>query len=369
MDVTASTIRRISVIGVAETIILLTVSIALLPLGYPKTHARLMAYTVLPLFVYSVAMVYLASSRPRHEKTIYPLLILFLALYALLPLTVLSGFTLLQHYYGAVSILSSAPFFIGGASKKGSLRLSLLLLGFSMLQTGVILLSAARVLGADFYPPKLGLLALIGYPVTAIYAVSIHAVPRTYKAQPHGIASALLVLLLLSGLTSFTAGYYKISLTLYALSLLVYPLSIKLYRLNEWLRETSTKKSPGRPGNLYFLYGHIFVALFSLISAYAVAGFALGYIGNVFTAIHLVAMGFIGVHIYIHAPMMLPVVVGVATKRRYTMLPFILLLLATLVWPLNGPLSLLLFLLSLCRTLDIILGFVPENLYRPFMIK
>jgi hypothetical protein len=44
--------------------------------------------------------------------------------------------------------------------------------------------------------------------------------------------------------------------------------------------------------------------------------------------IHATAIGFAGLHIFIHAPMMLPVILGVPTARRYNPIPYALLSIA-----------------------------------------
>ncbi|MCE4614180.1 MAG: hypothetical protein F7B60_01435 [Desulfurococcales archaeon] len=366
-----STLRKISSIGIIETLAILAVSLGILPIGYPKIHAKLIVYGLMPVFVYSIAMVYLASSKPKFDRIILPWLLITYPFILVAPfVSLLGNFNVLMYYCGATMIFASIPFFLGGIVKKGSLRISLFLLGLSMLQTGIILLANVLTYNLKLQPSEMGVAALIAFPVTAIYAVSVHAVPKTYRLEPEKLSTAILIASLLLGTIFYTTGYYEYALMLYAISFLAYPVSTRLYRLREWEKSIKAKKdTPGRPGNLYFIYSHYYVVFFTILTPISLYLYTNGLIGNIFTLIHVLTVGFIGIHIYIHAPMMVPVVVDVKTKRRYTVLPPLLLTLAAIIWPFSGILSYVLVILSLCRLFDVILGYIPEKLYAPFRIK
>jgi len=366
-----STLRKISSIGIIETLAILAVSLGYLPLGYARIHAKLIVYGLMPVFVYSIAMVYLASAKPGYNRITFPWLLTAYPLTLIIPLiSLLESFTILMYYYGAIMILASIPFFLGGLTKKGSLRISLGLLGLSMLQTGIILLSNVLTYNLKLQPPEMGTAALIAFPVTAIYAVSVHAVPKTFRLEPEKLSTIILSIVLVLGTITYTVGYYRYAIMLYAISFFAYPISIRLYKIWDWERGIKAKKdTPGKPGNLYFIYSHYFVWLFTILTPITAYMYLEGWIKDIFTLIHVLTVGFIGVHIYIHAPMMVPVVISVKTKRRYTILPPLFLTLATIVWPFSGILSYILVALSLCRLFDIILGYVPKKLYAPFQIK
>ncbi len=366
-----STIRKLGGLGVIETIAVLFVSLGIILAEYPKIHAKLIVYGMLPVFVYSIAMVYLASARPRLERIIYPWITAGFPFVLALPFIALLGsFKFLMYYYGVLMIVLSIPFFLGAVGKKGSLRLSIALLGYSMLQTGILLIANVAVYGLKLTPPQMGIAELIAFPVTAIYAVSLHAVPKTYRLEPEKASTAVLISFLVLGTILYALDMYRYSLLAFSISFLAYPVAIRLYKLREWERSIRAKKdSPGKPGNLYFIYSHYYVVLFSIVSPITLWLFLQGAVKDIFTLIHIVTIGFIGVHIYIHAPMMVPVVVGMKTKRRYTYLPPLLLALAALVWPFSGPFSYLLVAASLCRLFDVILGYVPNAMYEPFRIK
>ena len=366
-----STLRKISSIGIIETLAILAVSLGYLPIGYAKIHAKLIVYGLMPVFIYSIAMVYLASAKPGYDRIIFPWLLIAYPLVLITPfISLLGSFTILMYYYGTTMIFASIPFFLGGLSKRGSLRISLGLLGLSMLQTGIILLANILTYNLKLKPPEMGTAALIAFPVTAIYAVSVHAVPKTYRLEPEKLSTIILPLVLILGTMTYTVGYYKYAIILYAISFFAYPISIRLYKIRNWERSVKAKKdTPGKPGNLYFIYSHYFVWLFTILTPITAYMYLEGSVKDVFTLIHVLTVGFIGIHIYIHAPMMVPVVIGVKTKRRYTILPPLFLTLATIIWPFSGIVSYILVALSICRLFDIILGYVPEKLYAPFQIK
>jgi hypothetical protein len=240
----ASTIRKIAGLGVIETVAVLTVSLGILLADYSKIHAKLIVYGMLPVFVYSIAMVYLASARPRLESIIYPWITAGFPLVLALPfLALLADFKTLLYYYGVLMIALSIPFFLGTIGKKGSLKLSIFLLGYSMLQTGILLVSNVAVFNLKLTPPQMGIAELIAFPVTAIYAVSVHAVPKTYRLEPEKASTVILIASLVLGTILYAAGAYKYSLYAFLISFLVYPISIRLYKLRQWEKSIKAKKT------------------------------------------------------------------------------------------------------------------------------
>ncbi|MCE4607176.1 MAG: hypothetical protein F7B59_07615 [Desulfurococcales archaeon] len=366
-----STLRKTSRIGIIETLAILAVSLGYLPFGYARIHAKLIVYGLVPVFVYSIAMVYLASAKPGHDRVIFPWLLATYPFILVTPfVSLLGSFTILMYYYGATLIFASIPFFLGYLTKKGSLRISLGLLGLSMLQTGVILIASIVTYGSSLKPPEIGTAVLLAFPVTAIYAISVHAVPKTFRSEPEKLSTIILSAVLILATIAYTVGYYRYAIMLYAVSFFAYPISIRLYKIREWERSIKAKKdTPGKPGNLYFIYSHYFVWLFTILTPITTYMYLEGSIKDIYTLIHVLTIGFIGMHIYIHAPMMVPVVINVKTKRRYTILPPLFLTLAVILWPFSGALSYILVALSLCRLFDIILGYVPEKLYTLFQVK
>ena len=77
---------------------------------------------------------------------------------------------------------------------------------------------------------------------------------------------------------------------------------------------------PRSPAHKYFVRGQYLVALFSL-------GYAIALLQHydVVKLAHILSMGLIASHIYIHAPLMLPPMMGLRHARRYWSIPYILL--------------------------------------------
>jgi hypothetical protein len=108
---------------------------------------------------------------------------------------------------------------------------------------------------------------------------------------------------------------------------------------------------------IYYLEGHAYViAIVVLIVLYTIPAMHAGCNLNcVLLELHLLALGFAWMHVAIHAPMMIPVILGVRHAKRYTQAPYVFALLSAVLWPFMGIVSLILIILSLAGMIYVFL--------------
>lgn len=252
---------------------------------------------------------------------------------------------------------------LSAVSPRGpSVRLSLLSMASTYASTAVY--SALLALRGDIHRPEIiGLLYAL--PVQAIYSVTIHSMPSTYGeradarlvAAMHGVVWLGLALLLVDA---------RWGAAVLCLSPLLYFLAARVYRVPVRLRKVlDMGPGPVRSSHLYFLAGHIYAMASWVWLASSTILWLAGSV-SLLAVIHALVMGFIGIHIYIHAPLMLPVLLGTSTERRYGHAPLLLLLASAMLWPVaRGP-AMLLFLLSLAALLLVVkVRGVPRSLLIP----
>lgn len=279
-------------------------ALAAAALGRPFLHARLVSLYTLPVFITGVAVAYAAS--PLRGALPPPALA---ALASVLPAS-LAALALGPLPLAAASLASAASALWAATRTRGSVALSLYGLGVAYAAYSAVLLLA----------PRRGLLWLLAsvyaLAVGSIYGVSFHSFPRTYRLQPRPLAG-------LAAYAANAAGSLLLprvapaAALLLASGLLLYPLAARLDALPRLLPEALRGRRLGAAGrsHCYFTVGHVFALIGSLLSAAGLAGYALG--GGVVSAIHTATIGFVLVHIEIHAPMMVPVILGLRHARRY----------------------------------------------------
>ncbi len=163
------------------------------------------------------------------------------------------------------------------------------------------------------------------YPVPLIYAVSAHALPRTYKYE-------LNIPFMAAALLTHAAALLRIGPPIYLMwtSILLYVISLRLDLTFKAFR--SVRVEEAIPAHRYMLSGYLLVFLLGLL-------FLLIPDDNL-SLLHYLLLGFIGLHIYVHAPMMIPVLLGTSNSRRFTLAPLVLIFLAALSWPYSRTISL-----------------------------
>lgn len=289
----------------------------------PRVHMALLGLGAAYVFAAGVAIVYAASFRgagPRGEA-----LLIHVVSTAVLPLV--AGY--FWGYVAPVLLVSAASGFytvykyVGGVG--GDARVPALLLCYPYLAVAplALILQAGRVWLLEFY-----LLLAYLFPVPMIYAVSLHSFPKTYGHTFSRPWATLTLLAHVAGavlaLTGLQAGF-----VLMAASMVLYLPAIGIHRVPEALEFASRLGSVARKAHTYLVTGYVFAAAAAI---YTICLQALAYLGYapLLQVIHAVLMGFVGMHIYTHAPLMLPVMLATPTARRYTPAPYALLLAATL---------------------------------------
>ncbi len=163
------------------------------------------------------------------------------------------------------------------------------------------------------------------YPVPLIYAVTLHALPKTYRYRaslPLALTTIVLHALALAGLSS--------SRHLMWASMLTY---LGAARLDlAYLELKSVKVRGALPAHRYLIAGYLLLAPLLVLSWFIPVD-ALG-------LLHILLIGFVGLHIYAHAPMMIPVLLGIRNAKRFNYPALILLMLAALSWPFNREVAL-----------------------------
>ena len=292
-------------------------------IGEPRVHMGLMGLGAAYVFAAGVAVVYAASFRgvgPREEfmavhtssTVVLPLVAAYFWDYLapVLAVSAASGLYTVYRYVGRV---------------EGDARVPALLLCYPYI--AVLPLAALLYAGSVGFLEFYLLLAYL-FPVPMIYAVSLHSFPKTYgytfNAPWAGVMLALHALGVAAALAGFREGY-----VLMAGSMVPYLLAIGLYRVSEAAGFASRLGGAARRAHNYLVMGYVFAAV---AVAYALYVQVLAYLGEapVLQVIHAVLMGFVGMHIYTHAPLMLPVMLATPTARRYSPAPYVLLLAATL---------------------------------------
>ncbi|MCE4608925.1 MAG: hypothetical protein F7C36_00895, partial [Desulfurococcales archaeon] len=149
---------------------------------------------------------------------------------------------------------------------------------------------------------------------------------------------------------------YVIGLSLALVSLLIYPLAARFYRLPSYSRRIpiKDKNHPAYQGAKYFITGHYYVMLvIAIILLYTILYFKNSGC-TLLCLVHAYSMGFIALHFMIHGPMMLPVILRVKHRKKFTQIPYLLILLSLLLWPGLGIGSYILFVSSLIVGLRIV---------------
>ena len=319
-------------IGIYYSIAALVAALYIVTEGLALVHAKLMIFGVLPVFVVSVAMAYgvsgLRQTDPLYAATAS------LALAAPIVAVALSATSVALSRalpLAAALLYSFVPLAMGSLASraKPDVRLSVGLLGLSLLLGGVELLAVR----AGFFVRALLLLevSVLG----AIYAVSIHAFPSTFGDSPSTILSAATFALLAAGLALAIGGRARAGVLVAGVPTITYLLAMRFERIGSYFTKASQTRNPvARAGTLYFVDGHAFAAAFSAASFAAVV---LWYFGVLTTldVIHLLAIGLIGTYIFVHAPMMLPVILRWSSARRYNLTPYALLAVGAALWPVN----------------------------------
>ncbi len=314
--------------------------------GLSQLHARLMAYAVLPTFVAGVAVAYASSSlRGRPRGAAAPEWLASAAAWAVALSGLYASLSGYLTFLGwslvilGASLASLAPLSL----RRADVKASVLALGYTQALAGALALAGPR----DLYPFALTFVSVEA--VGAIYAVTLHSFPSTFGDQPSLALSALSLGLLTLGALTFAWGvrFYQ---ALLGASMLVSLPAFRAHRATGYLAKARTSQNPvARGGMLFFLYGHAFA--FGALAAVGAALLGSAWKGvDALVLVHAVTLGVVSMFVLIHAPMMLPVIMGWSSARRYSLAPFVLQAAGAALWPLNMHASF--FLVGLAFVLD-----------------
>lgn len=145
-----------------------------------------------------------------------------------------------------------------------------------------------------------------------ILVVSLYTVARNYGRRPTTplMAAVLAPNALALGLAAPGQGLHA---TLALAGLLAYYPALGLHRAPELLRRASSLPGPAGDAVRYMVVSHLLTIPPMLLSLHPQA--------TVLARIHLLYIGFIGVHIILHAPLLLPQVARVKLSKNYQPIP------------------------------------------------
>ncbi len=307
---------------------LLSLSLALLAAGVlvspsrPALHIRLVVTSVL-VFYATVAAAYLASAAGGSRLAAL-LGTLHAPLYALTLLSWRLGL-LAGSAVGAAATACAAL----AARREGRVAAASLIPVYAL---GLYAGAAWRLLD----PVSWGVAALAAVPAAAVAPVNLYAVTRTYRVGPRllpplaSIAYAAVVALLGPSALRYYAPIYGAML-------------LALTAMAARSRVYLSARGPARAAHRYVLLGQLFTGAAAL--AYPAAQ-------GLLAEAHMLAMGYIAMHVCTHAPLMIPPMLSKPSPRRYTPLPHALQA-AALAARLHGPghAAILLELLALASLL------------------
>ncbi len=337
-------------LGIVVSLAMLTAGLFSAYIGELHFHMYLLGSGVLVGFVASIASAYVASAAGRMLSRMPKPLLLALAVpplpLALSPIAALANRIIWAVYIAAFLAPTIPPTLWVTRQVKGSVRLSMI--GVTVTKIMAIAYLIVLALASRDVEEIWALLGLLAaYPIPMIYSVSINSFPSTYKMQPLGFLYPLLFALNILSLALLLSGHKLYMLLVLALALALYFPAIGFHRVIRIIVHIGKLKGVPRRVHAYFLEGHFYALLALAYYATLVALQLLNTSVPIPCIIHALALGFIGAHIYVHAPLMVPVVLGVRTARRYTILPYTLLAMASASYCINSILVWALLLLSL----------------------
>lgn len=325
--------------------VLLVAALAAAWLSLFYVHMSLMLFGALVLFPFSVAVAYVASgARGRGPGWGVALMSAGEAAALLAAGAAAAGWwrlgLVLAGAAGLLGCVGAASSSLGVTGPPGwSLR------GVAAAGCGLSAASAALLASGAAPGPVAGLSVALGYDLPLIYAVTAHSVPMTFRRRPRWAAAFAGMLASAAGGALAGLGFVAPGAALGAAGLPFYAASARLEELPGYLREASRRPGAAGAGLRYFAIGHAA----SLAAAVLAAAYTLLYAAGACDTpclLHGYTLGFISIHVWIHAPMMLPVILRVRHRRRYNPLPYLLALLAALAFPASGPAALALYAAS-----------------------
>lgn len=332
--------------GIYLSAILMASALALAYIGSVGVHAWLALAGALTLFPASVWVAYAASASRRAAATKWYMASSTAAV-ALISAGGLLGYRAVNAGSAIVGVglllASAAGLIVLPQVRRVEARLSVALGSLAALSGGVYSFLYGLIMGGEGgIPSRLALGLTASFPVPLIHAVTVHSLPSTFKdkpLKPAAVAGGVLTLVMPPAfLVSERAGSAVLAVFLAA-----YVLSARLYRTPSYVRIAKGFKSPAaRFGVLFFAHSHLVSLAYTLSATTAAAAHAAGILGGL-QLIHILAAGFVALHVYIHVPLMLPTILALPAARRFKLaLASVILAAASgLAWSASKPAALL----------------------------
>ncbi|BES80720.1 hypothetical protein [Pyrodictium abyssi] len=325
--------------GIAVSIVYVAVALSAAYRGNVYTHVAFMVPGGLTLFTSVMAYAYSAPVLHRlggaAEAAVVPVVVAL----SVFPLLAYSGAPSAWLFYSIPAAVMAVLAALGAVRLRNAVaRASYMHISLSYLVSSVLVFIAYS--GSGVRGAAVALTYSLLLPM--VYAVSFQSFTMTCGLKP------VLWLLPASTAASLVSGVAAIAGSSYAgpavlLSMALYVIGARLYEANRCIQG-------GKAARRYFAVGHIAVLVAAALSLYAVVEGVGAY------ALHAVLIGFVGAHIAVHAPMMVPVAAGLPNARRFTLLPYVLLLAAVPVWGYSCRAATLLLVAWLFSTVAIVAG-------------
>jgi hypothetical protein len=325
--------RTLTYLSIAELIAALYVVTA----GLALYHAKLMFEAVLPTFIAGVAVAYATSSLKGGSRAARALEYLTSALAFAVAAAGLAA------SLGGPTAPLGASLIIFGASlaslsvyalRRWDVRLSVAMLGYTQALAGLVIIGASV---RDLF--QMALIFMVIEAVGAIFAVTLHTFPSTFGDTSSKALTGLTFVFLSAAAALALLGEPKLVEALLGASMIVSVPAFRGGSLRRYYAKAKASPSPAaRGGTLYFLYGHVF-AFAALLAVGITLLVSVAIKLGLLVIIHAVTLGIITMFVLIHVPMMLPVIMGWSSARRYNLTPYVSQAIAALLWPFNAHVS------------------------------
>jgi len=187
----------------------------------------------------------------------------------------------------------------------------------------------------------IALISAMSFTTPLIFTVSMMSTSRNYRVPATHMR--VYVPIAVNAISLLSLAYSEtLSLALYTLFLFTHFIAIGYYRFPHLLNLAKSSTPTYRAAITYMVAGHTSALLSAVLAAYHLAAGAPKVI-----LIHMIYMGFIGSHIFLHTPLMIPFMLGVGSSRRYNVTPFIALLAALITRPIQPDVAYILVIVSL----------------------
>jgi len=345
-------LSRLSALGIYFSLTYVLIGILAAPLD-SRVHESLMTLTVGLLFPLSISLsAFIGPLKGGKPRVGYEALLLA---GTMLTAVIAPPLYAIDRELGSLTAsasLTAVVFYSIESTFRGKRRDPAILFFYPPL-AGAIFMAYSAVTG--FGPVKTALGLAMSYPVSLIFSFSALTMTRNYAVRVSTARVTPPLLLHAFSIIFYMLGFNFESLLLLSAFMLLHFGVIGFHRFPRLVERAFSMRSPvNRRAYLYIVAGHSTALIAAIVFAvYVIANMIEGSL-DLLIASHLVYMGFVGLHIYLHAPLMAPTLAETRSAKRYNPIPLILLLLAAISRPLFPTISFFTVLASLAGLLLII---------------